>query len=472
MLDTFASATQMLQALRARQISAVELLEIHLARIAQVNPRINAIITPNDEQAKHMARAADQTRMKGHEAPLLGLPVTFKDCISVSGLRSTMGVAEYRDHIPQVESRIAAQVKGAGAVVLGKTNIPPWADDWQTDNTIFGRTLNPWHPDYTPGGSTGGGAAALAAGLTPLEFGSDMAGSIRIPAAFCGVYGHRPSETALPQTGGNPWWVLPNPTLAFAVQGPLARTAADLELALDVVAGADVGEDTAWRLSIPPARHEQLKDFRVALLPPIPWLPVDPQITAAIHTFVENCRSVGITIHEAQPPLTEDWRDYYKLFLSMVNARYSVGMDDDTRDNAIAELQSKHDEFADAEAAGYDARAADYIGWFGRREQVRAALRAFFKDWDVLIAPANVVTAFRHSDLPWQERFFTINDQPVPYNRQMVYPSIATLTGNPSTAFPIGIQAVGPYLEDRTPIRFAQLYAQTFGGFHRPVGCA
>jgi amidase len=256
LMDTFASATQMLHALRTRKIASAELLEMHLQQIGQLNPRMNAIITPNYENAKVAARAADQARLKGHENPLLGLPVTFKDCISVGGLRCTMGVAEYLDYVPEYEAVVVARVKQAGAIVLGKTNIPPWADDWQTDNAIFGRTANPWNRDCTAGGSTGGGAAALAAGMTPLEFGSDMAGSIRVPAAFCGVYGHRPSETALPQTGGNPWRVLPNPTLAFVVHGPLARYAEDLELALDVTAGPDQGEDAAWRLSIPAARHE------------------------------------------------------------------------------------------------------------------------------------------------------------------------------------------------------------------------
>jgi amidase len=478
LLDTFASATQMLQALQNRKISSVELLEIHLAQIAQFNPHINAIITPNNENAKQMAQDADQARTQGDESVLLGLPVTFKDCISVSGLRSTMGVAEYRDHIPEHEAVIASRVKRAGAIVLGKTNIPPWADDWQTDNAVFGRTSNPWNLDYTSGGSTGGGAAALAAGLTPLEFGSDMAGSIRVPAAFCGVYGHRPSETALPQTGGNPWWVLPNPTLAFAVQGPLARYAEDLELALDVTAGADQGEDVAWQLHIPAARHKRLQDFRIALLPSIDWLPVEPDIIQALHSFMEKLAQIGITVTEVQPQWGEGLRDYYKLFLSMINARYSLGMDEETRDNAIAELRLKNDEFANAEAAGYAALASDYIGWFTKRENYRAAFRAFFKEWDVLIAPANMVTAFRHSNLPWQERFFNIDDQSVSYNKQMVYASIATLSGQPSTVFPIGfnnaglpigIQAIGPYLEDRTSIRFTQLYAQEFGGFQPPV---
>lgn len=214
-IDTFASATAMVDALRTRKISSAELLEMHLTRIEQHNYRINAIITKNFENARQMARSADRSCAEGNEGALLGLPVTFKDCISVRGLPSTMGVAEFAHHIPPHEALIATRVQAAGAVIMGKTNIPPWADDWQTDNPIFGRTCNPWNLAYTPGGSTGGGAAAVATGLSPLEFGSDIAGSIRVPAAFCGVYGHKPSETALPRTGGNPGQFCPTRRLPW-----------------------------------------------------------------------------------------------------------------------------------------------------------------------------------------------------------------------------------------------------------------
>src|SRR5579884_2650732 len=226
-VDGFATAGAMLAALRAREVSAVELLELHLARIARHNPRLNAIVIPNAEAAEAAAQRADAARARGEDAPLLGLPFTVKDAVEVAGLRATAGVAEHAGHVSTVTAPVAARALGAGAVLLGKTNIPPWVHDWQADNAVFGRTNNPWDL-----GRTGGGAAAVAAGLTPLEFGSDLGGSIRVPAGWCGVCGHRPSETAVPQSGHFPGSSWPNTAFTLGSIGPLARSAEDLELAL------------------------------------------------------------------------------------------------------------------------------------------------------------------------------------------------------------------------------------------------
>ena len=199
-------------------------------------------------------------------------------------------------------------------MILGKTNIPPMLTDWQADNPVYGRTNNPWNLERTPGGSTGGGGAALAAGLTPLEFGSDIGGSIRNPASWCGVYGHRPSTGVVPLSGQFPGSSLPNPVQLLGVAGPLARSADDLDLALDVVAGPDVGEDVAWRLELPPPRHERLADFRVAVLPPIPWLPVGDEILSAIEQVRAALGGAGARVEEAQPDGLGDLREYHDLY--------------------------------------------------------------------------------------------------------------------------------------------------------------
>jgi amidase len=183
--DPFASATTMLAALQLRRISAVELLDYHLRRIARFNPTLNAIVIPDFEQARHAAAEADTARTAGHDAPLLGLPITLKDTIDVAGLRSTAGVERFAHYHATADAPLTARLRSAGAIIIGKTNVPPWTADWQTNNPLFGRSNNPWDLTRTPGGSTGGGAAAVAAALTPLEFGTDFAGSIRIPAAFC-----------------------------------------------------------------------------------------------------------------------------------------------------------------------------------------------------------------------------------------------------------------------------------------------
>src|SRR6266849_7399534 len=247
-IDAFAPAVDMLAALRARRVSAVELLELHQMRIERHNPELNAIVEPDFERARREAEAADTRRARGEDAPLRGLPMTLKESINVRGLRTTVGMSVWKDFRSEHDAPVTARVKGAGAVVMAKTNVPQMLADWQSNNPVYGRTNNPWDLSRTPGGSTGGGAAALAAGLSALEFGSDIGGSIRIPAAFCGVYGHRPSDTAVPRYGHVPGSPLPNPAAVMAVQGPLARSASDLELALDVIAGPVVGEDVAWRL--------------------------------------------------------------------------------------------------------------------------------------------------------------------------------------------------------------------------------
>jgi len=478
-MNTFASAYEMLAALRARELSAQELLNLHLSQIERENPALNAIVTPDYERAQHAARAADEARARGDDRPLLGLPLTIKDCLHVQDLPTTAGVRARASSLPAEDALLVRRVRAAGGIIMGKTNVPPYASEWQANNRLFGCTHNPWDLTRTPGGSTGGGAAAVAAGLTPLEFGSDIGGSIRVPAAFCGCYGHKPSETALPRSGHFPGSPLPNPTVSMAVQGPLARNATDLELAFDVIAGPEIGEDAGWHLALPAARSERLSDYRVALFPPFPWLPVDHEILEARETLAEQLRRAGATVAVAQPETFGDGRAYYALYYSLLAVVISLGRSGRARFMEGLLAQMSRDACVVAWGAGLRASAADYIDWFEQRERYRAAYRAFFRDWDILLAPVCITNAFPHLDMniPIARRMLTVNEQQVPYLRMSAYPSLATLCGQPATAFPagqtrrglpIGLQAIGPYLEDRTPLRFVQLVGQAFGGFQRP----
>ena len=489
-LSTFSTAKQMLGALRQRKISAVELLELHLAQIEKHNPRLNAIVIPNYEAARQEAQATDESRQAGQEASLLGLPFTVKDWIEVEGLPSTAGDPQLKGYIAKKDNAIVSRLRQAGAILFGKTNMAPWGGDWTADNPVFGRTNNPWNLDFTPGGSTGGGAAAVAAGLTPLEFGNDIGGSVRVPPAFCGVYGHRPSETAWPRAGQTPDFSgqhLPNPVTAFGVVGPLARSAEDLEMALHTACGPEVGEGTAWRLELPPARHLRLADFRVALLPPVPWLPVDEAILAAQERLVEGLGRLGTHVETVQPESFDDLHEFTRLYHRLLVVQMTSGMPKQTRRRiarwAHKAARERDDEIIEAGAQAFEADAADYIQWFGRREQFRAAYRAFFQDWDILLTPVTFSLAFRHSDAPpevdMDDRTLTVNGQPVRYRLLEVYPGLATLCGQPATVFPfgmapsglpVGLQAIGPYLEDYTPLRFAALVAQEFGGYQAPPG--
>jgi amidase len=484
-LDAFASATAMLAALRARQVSAVELLDLHRRRVARYNPQLGAIVEADFDRAATVAAAADARRARGEDAPLLGLPMTLKESINVAGLRTTVGMPEWAGFRSGHDAPVTARVRAAGAVVMAKTNVPPMLADWQAVNPVHGLTRNPWDPARSPGGSTGGGAAALAAGLTPLEFGSDIGGSIRVPAAFCGVYGHRPSETALPRSGQFPVPPLPNAAFVMGVQGPMARAAEDLGLGLDVAAGPDVGEDVAWRLELPPARRERLADFRVAVLPPIDWVPVDAALAAALDTLAARLAGLGATVKVAQPEALGDHRAHYALYLRLLTAMTSARVSPELRRQRLAVMRTRDDEWMAAQREGLEAAAPDYVAWNAQREQYRAAWRVFFRDWDVLLAPAWLGPAFPHLDVPWPatpeslRSTVEVNGRPTLYELGLVYPAVSTLAGQPATAFPaglsraglpLGLQAIGPYLEDLTPIRFAGLVAREWGGFTRPPG--
>jgi amidase len=483
-LSAFSTATDMLRALQAREISSAELLQMHLDRIERYNPRLNAIVTPNYEEARRRAIQADEARANASASAhprlqsLLGLPITIKDCVYVKGLTTTGGVPERVGLIDEEDAPIAHRVLSAGAVLMGKTNVPPYASDWQSNNPVFGRSNNPWNLERTPGGSTGGGGAAVAAGLTPVEFGGDFMGSIRIPAAFCGIYGHKPSLSAFRGTGHFPAGLLPNVSTTLAVVGPLARSSQDLEIIIEVTAYADAGEDVAWHLVFPPPRQDTLTDFRVAVLPIPTWLPTDSEILGALNSLVEKLRKLGVRVETTQPQ-GFDFRQYYKGFMTFAGAIEATGIDKVNRERRAASLRKTGDEFLAAYAMGTDGSAADFVNWHGEREKYRQGFREFFHDWDVLLAPANIVNAFPHTAGRFSERTLQVNGDTVIYGRQSAYPSLANLSGHPATAFPvglttdglpIGLQAIGPYLEDRTPLRFAAHLAREFGGFVPPPG--
>lgn len=484
-VDPFASATTLLSALGRGAVSSAELTDLYIGRIERHDARLNAVVVRDFDRARRQAKAADQARGRKESQPLLGLPITLKESINVAGLGTTCGVPDWKGYVSPHDAPAAARTRRAGTVLLGKTNVPPMLADWQSANPIFGRTSNPWDLTRTPGGSSGGSAAAIAAGLTALEVGSDIGGSIRVPAAFCGVYGHRPSETLLPRSGQFPMPPMPNAAVVMGVQGPIARSAEDLELALSVLAGPDVGEDVAWTVALPPARHERLGDFRVAVLPPIPWHPVDEQITAALQDLRGRLAKMGAVVKEIQPDGLGDHREYHGLYRTLLAAVTGARVDAETRRQRIATLRGAGDDLSLAAARGLEGPAGDYILWHGRREQHRAAWRNFFREWDVLLAPAINVLAYPHIERAWpadesdQTLTFTVNGRPVPYMHGLCYPALSTVPGQPSTAFPVGLsreglpvglQAIGPYLEDLTPIRFTALLAREVGGFRKPAG--
>jgi amidase len=476
-IGPFSTATEMLAALRAGEVSSAELTEMHIGRIEQFDPRLNAIAVPTFERAREEAQRADARRAAGEHAPLLGLPMTLKESEQIAGLPQSAGIPALKAYRAGSDGPAARATIGNGACLLGKTNIPVALGDWQADSPNYGRTNNPWDVSRTPGGSTGGGGAALAAGMTPLEVGSDIGGSIRVPAAYCGVWGHRPSETAIPRSGAFPQADVPNPAALMGVQGPLARSAFDLELLFDLMAGPDAGEDAAWSLTIPAARHAQLEGFRVAVMPRLGLAPAAPEMHARVDELAAFLSGKGATVSEALPgfDLEAYFMDYERLLMAMVTTSQSR----EEREATAATIRKTSDPTAEARADGMTLDVPALAKLLERREAGRAAWRAFFTQWDVLIGPMTMDVAFPHAEGPFEMRTVTVGEQEVSYGLNIVYPMLAIFAGQPSTAFPaglsraglpLGLQAIGPYLEDRTPIRFAQLLEQEWQGFTRPPG--
>ena len=300
---SFKTATELSAALAAKKVSAVELAQDAIGRIERHDGKINAICVRDFERGLEAARAADAALARGETRPLLGIPLTVKESYNVAGLPTTWGFPAQKDFMPPEDALSISRVKAAGGVILGKTNVPLGLGDWQSYNEIYGTTNNPFDLGRTPGGSSGGSAAALAAGYGPLSLGSDIGGSLRVPAFHCGVYAHKPTFALVPSRGHTP---PPFPPLPFdrdlAVIGPMARSAADLSLLLDVIAGPDPLEaGNAYKLALPPPRHGELKNFRVLLIDTDPVMPTCNSVRAAIEKLAANLGKAGVNVARAKP---------------------------------------------------------------------------------------------------------------------------------------------------------------------------
>src|SRR6516225_4505857 len=324
---SFKSAIEISAALKARKVSSVELTEDAIGRIERHDGKINAICVRDFSRALDAARAADAALSRGEAKPLLGIPLTVKESYNVAGLPTTWGFPAQKDYVPKDDALPITRVKDAGGVILGKTNVPLGLGDWQSYNDIYGTTNNPYDLARTPGGSSGGSSAALAAGYGPLSLGTDIGGSLRVPAFHCGVYAHKPTFGLVASRGHTP---PPLPPLPYdrdlAVIGPMARCAADLSLLLDVVAGPDPLEaGKAYRLELPPPRHARLRDYRVLLIDSDPVLPTDKDVRAGIERLADHLSKSGVSIAR-QSPLWPDFaaasRLYMRLLLSLLGATF------------------------------------------------------------------------------------------------------------------------------------------------------
>ncbi len=462
----FLPAWALLQKLRRRDITARALLEQHLDRVQRFNPTLNAVIHLDAPRARAAADAADAAAARGEWlGPLHGLPMTVKDTNNVAGWPATWGDPALRDNIPARSATVIRRLEAAGAVLFGKTNIPINALDWQSYNAIHGTTHNPWDLGRSPGGSSGGSAAAVASGMAPLELGGDAGGSIRIPAHFCGVYGHKPTPGLLPGEGtGRPGSLLESD---LSVAGPLARSVRDLEIALDVTAGPAGALAKAWRLALPPARATQLRDFRVAVVTDSPVAEVDVGYRAEILALAERLRAAGARVTLEALPFT-DHAAHHATYLRLLRGGAAARLSEAVFKSAVTRSETPGANspslyMAQTEAA-YAQRHRDWLLGEEARARLKGDWASFFEEFDVVVAPCSTVPAFPIDEArPREERILRVNGRDADYNDQLFWAGLGTLPSLPATAapigfvegLPVGVQVIGPSHEDRTTLAFA-----------------
>jgi amidase len=479
---SFKSAVELAAALAAKKVSAVELAQDAIGRIERHDGKINAVCVRDFARGLEAARAADTARARGETGPLLGIPLTVKESYNVAGLPTTWGFPEQKDFVPPEDALSISRVKDAGGVILGKTNVPAGLADWQSYNEIYGTTNNPFDLGRTPGGSSGGSAAALAAGYGALSLGSDIGGSLRVPAFHCGIYAHKPTFALVPPRGHTPPPFPPLPLdREMAVIGPMARSAADLSLLLDVIAGPDPLEaGVGYRLALPPPRHNELKSFRVLVIDSDPILPANAEIRDAIAKLAGNLARSGASVTR-QSPLLPDFAQSSRLYMRMLMSFLATFFAPEAVAGAeagAAKLAPDDNSLAAERLRGVTLSHRAWVLDDGARGRLRAQWRELFRSFDAVICPVMPTPAYPHDHAPDQEtRRINIDGKDFVYLDQLAWPGIATLPGLPATAIPIGlspgglpigVQIVGPWLEDRTAIKLAELIEREFGGFVPP----
>jgi amidase len=477
--QAFASATELSAEIRDRRIGCLELLDFYLARAERHNPALNAIVVWQIEQARERARAADAALARGERwGPLHGIPMTVKESFNVAGLPTTFGNPLWKDNIPSGNAFLVDRLLQAGAIVFGKTNVPYMLADAQSYNEIYGTTNNPWDLARSPGGSSGGEAAALAAGLSALGAGSDIAGSLRNPAHYCGIYAHKPTWGLISNRGHAPPGIMA-PT-DISVVGPMARHPEDLDLALRALAGPDLLQQAAWRVVLPSPRCRRLGEFRVAVWASSPFCRIDASVTGLFEHAVDAIVRAGATVdHAARPGINDE--EHHRLFMLLLRAATASRMRDEefARQQEIAATLTS-DDVSDRAAV---ARGATVLhrAWGNANEartKLRYAWHKFFKRFDVLLTPVAATAAFAHDHNPNRdERTVTVNGEPAPYSDQLFFAGLASLSYLPATAapigltgegLPVGLQIIGPEGEDPTTIEFARLLAAAIGGYASP----
>jgi len=485
---TSLTATELATMIRERRVSSQEVLEAHLKQIAKVNPSVNAIVSLDEDRARKRSEEADNDLANGKVwGPLHGVPVTIKDVFETEGLRTTSSFKPLASYVPKQDATVVARLRAAGAIIMGKTNAPELAGDEQTNSPLFGRTNNPWNLERTPGGSSGGSATAVASGMSPLDIGSDIGGSVRNPAHFCGVFSLKPSDYRVPFTGHIP----PPPGSKgrgllryFLTPGPLARSVQDLRLALGIIAGPDERE---WE--IPPAPLErspekELSQFRIA------WsddfgIPTSFEIRAALASLASKLTKLGCHVERVNPQ-DFDFGQALQVYGILKEAAYTVRSTPLHLPRfiwrALSELVPASNPTARGLLRGAGTNLQGYAAALSQRDVFIARMEHFLSDWDAWLCPVAALPAYPHlqSRNPIEQLRATVgvDGQKIPYIlATSVYTGLFNLTGNPVVVLPlartkeelpIGIQVIGKRWQDMELLSTAEQLASVTGGFQFP----
>ena len=478
MLDlAYSGAIEIAKKIRDREISSREALDYFLSRIDALDAPINCVVTIDAERARADADAADAELARGEvRGPLHGVPMTIKDSFQTAGMRTTSGAPELAEFIPNEDAWPVARLREAGAIIFGKTNAPIYAGDLQSYNKVFGTTNNPYDLSRTPGGSSGGAGAALACGFTPLELGSDIGGSIRLPSHMSGVVGHKPSYGIVPAHGQ-----IPGPpgtlTLAdLAVAGPMARNVEDLRLALDIMAGANRWEHPAWRLKLPPPRRRVLKRYRVAAWLDDPRCPLEPEARNLLEDAADKLAQSGARVdREPRPDFTLE--KAFDTFFALLQGALAGGVAPDRLEHYAAATGDTSSARTQRLLA---MRHRQWLSYNERRLQMRKRWEEFFAQWDAMLMPVMPCAAIPHDHSePMASRTVAVGGEQRPYWDLLAWmapagacylPATVIPVGRLSNGLPIGIQIVGPYLEDLTTLDLARHLLDIVGGCPKPPG--
>ncbi|WP_439817837.1 amidase [Zavarzinia sp. CC-PAN008] len=479
----FRSAGDLAHDLADGRLSAADAVEASIARIEAGDGEVNAVVVRDFARARAAAAEADKALAQGVRKPLLGVPITVKESYGLAGTPTTWGFPEMAGWQPDGDSIAVARLKAAGAIVVGKTNVPVALADWQSYNPIYGVTRNPWNLGRSPGGSSGGSAAALAAGFSHLEIGSDIGGSIRVPAHYCGVYGHKPTWGIMPLRGHGLAGFEQEPDLA--VGGPMARTASDLALALDILAGPEEMFATGWKLDLAPPRQQRLADYRVLVLDSHPSSPTDHEVQAAVHRVAEALNRAGARVATTSNRLPDLARAHV-LYERLLWGFMAAGFPPEQLAAVRAQVAGLAPDDASLDAVRARAMVQDHGTWLGANNERWALMRAWsalFEEWDAVICPPAGTAAFPHDhSATLTTRTLQVNGRTERYaDATLTWAGVATLPGLPGTAIPagrtadgmpVGVQIIGPFGGDRTTLKLAELLEHDMGGFVPPPAFA